>query len=59
MLTLMTIKNFHNFVTPDRSRPLTQYDGTLISSRATLSDILTAKNISVPSIKQPKEYQNP
>ena len=59
MLTLMTIKNFHNFVTPDRSRPPIQYNGILISSRATLGDILTAKNIGVPSIEQPKEYQNP
>ena len=59
MLTLMTIKKFHNFVTPDRSRPPTQYDGILISPRVTLSDTLTAKNSGVPSIKHPKEYQNP
>ena len=59
MLTLMTIKEFHNFVRPGRSRPPTQYDGTLIPSRATLRDTLTPKNIGVPSIKHPKEYQNP
>ena len=59
MLTLMTIKKFHNFVTPGRSRPPTQYDGILISSRATLSDTLTAKNIGVLSIKHPKESVNP
>ena len=59
MLTLMTIKKFHNFVTPGRSRPPAQYDGILISSHTTLSDTMTAKNIGAPSIKHPKEYQNP